>query len=90
MKNAAITSNIDGPCAIDELTKRPTFCTVKEIPLGEMNFRPHDDFEQHCTPSPERSPPIWGVPAFPTSHRFGCDARWPAGRAGLRAKGAKA
>ena len=34
MKNAAITSNIDGPCAIDALTKRSTFCTVKEIPLN--------------------------------------------------------
>jgi hypothetical protein len=47
MKNAAITSNIDGPCAIDLLIKRSTFCTVKEIPPTGLNFPPHDDFEQH-------------------------------------------
>jgi hypothetical protein len=46
-KNVAITSNIDGPCAIDALTKRSTFCTVKEIPLSGPNFPPHDYFEQH-------------------------------------------
>jgi hypothetical protein len=38
MKNAATTSNIDGPCAIDALTKRSTFCTVKEIPLIGMKL----------------------------------------------------
>ena len=46
MKNAVITSNIDGSCAIG-LIKRSTFCTVKEIPLSGLNFPPHDDFEQH-------------------------------------------
>jgi hypothetical protein len=50
MKNAAITSNIDGPCVIDALTKRSTFCTVKEIPLSGPNFPPHDDFKQHRAP----------------------------------------
>jgi hypothetical protein len=39
MKNAAITSNIDGPCAIEALTKRSTFCTVKEIPLSGRTSR---------------------------------------------------
>jgi hypothetical protein len=28
------------------------FCTVQEIPLSGLNFPPHDDFEQHCAPSP--------------------------------------
>jgi hypothetical protein len=50
IKNTAITSNIDGPCAIDALTKRSTFCTVKEIQLSELNFPPRDDFEQHHVP----------------------------------------
>jgi hypothetical protein len=27
--------------------ERSPFCTVKEIPLGHINFPPHDDFEQH-------------------------------------------
>jgi hypothetical protein len=50
MKNTAMTSNIDGPRAIDALTKRSTFCTVKEIQLSELNFPPRDDFEQHHIP----------------------------------------
>src|ERR1700733_5063566 len=27
--------------------ERSIFCTVKEIPLGGLNFPPRDDFEQH-------------------------------------------
>ena len=61
MKNAAINSNIDGSCAIDALTKRSTFCTVKEILLSGPNFPPHDDFEQHRAPGcPPQIRPVEG------------------------------
>jgi hypothetical protein len=55
MKNAAITSNIDGPCAIVALTKRSIFCTVKKISVEARNFPPRDDFEQHCGPNSARA-----------------------------------
>jgi hypothetical protein len=48
--NEKCSYNFEHPrisCAIP--TKRPTFCTVKEIPLSGLNFPPHDDFEQHHT-----------------------------------------
>jgi hypothetical protein len=57
MKNAIIKSSIDGIRHYFEiegilrnrsLRDRPC-CTVKEIPLSELNFPPHDDLMQHLT-----------------------------------------
>jgi hypothetical protein len=50
-KNAVIASNIDGFLS-NGFNKSSAFCTVQEIPLSGLNFPPHDDFEQHCAPSP--------------------------------------
>jgi hypothetical protein len=62
IKNAVITSNIDGSCAIDPLKGGP-LCTVKEIRFSGRNFSSLDDFEQHRAPGRQWNSGMTGLSA---------------------------
>jgi hypothetical protein len=71
----------------NRFTKRSTFCTVKEIPVSEMNFSRHDDFEQHCARVQNARPRLMIVPAFPLVTALGAAQNGRLVELGLKAKG---